>query len=138
LRDDKDEEYMVVALLHDIGETLGPFNHGEVIAAILRPFICRDNYFMLAHHSLFQTYFLPPTSGWTPTRGTGSRGTRLTSGRSSSAPSTTKCPSTSATPTSRCPPLSRWCGGCSPRPGCPPSDAGGPGASPGCRELNGG
>jgi predicted HD phosphohydrolase len=30
---------VVVALLHDIGESLGPFNHGEVIAAVLRPFI---------------------------------------------------------------------------------------------------
>jgi predicted HD phosphohydrolase len=66
LRDGKDEEYVVVALLHDIGETLGPFNHGEVIAAILKPFICRDNYFMLEHHSLFQTYFFAAHLGLDP------------------------------------------------------------------------
>src|SRR5262249_54428014 len=30
LRDGRDEEYVVCALLHDIGESLGPFNHGEV------------------------------------------------------------------------------------------------------------
>ncbi len=34
LRDGRDEEYVVVALLHDIGEALGPLNHGEVIASI--------------------------------------------------------------------------------------------------------
>ena len=66
LRDGKDEEYVVVALLHDIGESLGPFNHGEVIAAILRPFISRDNYFMLEHHSLFRTYFFASHMGLDP------------------------------------------------------------------------
>jgi predicted HD phosphohydrolase len=66
LRDGKDEEYVAVALLHDVGETLGPFNHGEVIAAVLRPFISRDNYFLLAHHSLFQTYFFAAHLGLDP------------------------------------------------------------------------
>jgi predicted HD phosphohydrolase len=28
----EDEELVVVALLHDIGETLSPINHGEVAA----------------------------------------------------------------------------------------------------------
>jgi predicted HD phosphohydrolase len=66
LRDSKDEEYVAVALLHDVGESLGPFNHGEVIAAVLRPFISRDNYFMLVHHSLFQTYFFAAHLGLDP------------------------------------------------------------------------
>jgi predicted HD phosphohydrolase len=66
LRDGKDEEYVAVALLHDVREGLGPFNHGEVIAAVLKPFICRDNYFMLAHHGLFQTYFFAAHLGLDP------------------------------------------------------------------------
>lgn len=66
LRDGKDEEYVVVSLLHDIGESLGPFNHGEVIASILRPFISRDNAFMLEHHGLFQTYFFAAHLGLDP------------------------------------------------------------------------
>jgi len=66
LRDGRDEEYVVVALMHDIGEGLGPFNHGEVIASILRPFISRDNYFMLLHHPLFQTYFIAAHLGLDP------------------------------------------------------------------------
>src|ERR1700677_1108153 len=47
LRDNKDDEYVAVALLHDVCEQLGPFNHGEVVASILRPFISRDNHWML-------------------------------------------------------------------------------------------
>lgn len=66
LRDGKDEEYVVVALLHDICETIGPFNHGEVIAAILHPFISRDNHFMLVNHGLFQTYFFASHFGMDP------------------------------------------------------------------------
>lgn len=57
LRDGRDEEYVVVTLLHDVAETLGPLNHGEVIAAILKPFISEANLWMLEHHPLFQTYF---------------------------------------------------------------------------------
>jgi predicted HD phosphohydrolase len=57
LRDGRDEEYVVMALLHDVTETLGPLNHGEVIAAILRPFVSEANYWTLAHHPIFQTYY---------------------------------------------------------------------------------
>jgi predicted HD phosphohydrolase len=57
LRDGKDDEYVAIALLHDACERLGPFNHGEVIGSILKPFVSRDNLFMLTQHGLFQTYF---------------------------------------------------------------------------------
>jgi predicted HD phosphohydrolase len=56
-RDGRDEEYVVCALLHDIGESLGPFNHGEVVAAVLRPFVSEENRWMLEHHPVFQVYF---------------------------------------------------------------------------------
>jgi predicted HD phosphohydrolase len=57
LRDGRDEEYVVCALLHDIGESLGPLNHGEVAAAVLRPFVSEANRWMLEHHPVFQVYF---------------------------------------------------------------------------------
>jgi predicted HD phosphohydrolase len=66
LRDNKDEEYVAVALLHDVCEPLGPFNHGEVVASILRPFISRDNHWMLVQHGLFQTYFYAQHMGLDP------------------------------------------------------------------------
>jgi predicted HD phosphohydrolase len=66
MKDGKDEEYIAVALLHDICEPLGPFNHGEVIGSILRPFISRNNYWMLVNHGLFQTYFYARHLGLDP------------------------------------------------------------------------
>ena len=57
LRDGRDEEYVVCAVLHDIGESLGPFNHGEVAAAVLKPFVSEANRWMLEHHPVFQVYF---------------------------------------------------------------------------------
>jgi predicted HD phosphohydrolase len=66
LRDGADEELIVCALLHDIGETLGPMNHGEVAASILRPFISDNHYNMLKYHGLFQTYFYARHLGLDP------------------------------------------------------------------------
>src|SRR4051812_45567616 len=34
----KNDEYVVCALLHDMGDTLGSFNHADIAAAILKPF----------------------------------------------------------------------------------------------------
>src|SRR5262249_36730548 len=36
-RDGVDEETVVAALLHDVGDGIGVFNHSEFIAALLRP-----------------------------------------------------------------------------------------------------
>ena len=52
-----DEEFVVVALLHDIGESLSPFNHAEVAAAILKPYISADYYLLVKHHAIFQGYY---------------------------------------------------------------------------------
>jgi predicted HD phosphohydrolase len=52
----EDEEYVVVALLHDIGDTLGTYDHGEVAAAILKPFVSDANHWLLRHHQIFQGY----------------------------------------------------------------------------------
>ena len=53
----KDEEYVVCALLHDIGDTLGPRNHADIGAAILEPYVSEANHFMLAKHGVFQGYY---------------------------------------------------------------------------------
>ena len=66
LRDGADDELVVCALFHDVGESLGPMNHGEVVAAILRPFISEQNHWMLEHHGLFQTYFYGEHLGLDP------------------------------------------------------------------------
>ena len=56
LRDGADEEMVVCALLHDIGDDLAPANHAEIAAAILEPFVDPLNVWMIRHHELFQGY----------------------------------------------------------------------------------
>ncbi|WP_297506645.1 HD domain-containing protein [uncultured Caulobacter sp.] len=53
----EDEEYVVCALLHDIGDILGPRNHADIAAAILQPFVSERNHWMVAHHAIFQGYY---------------------------------------------------------------------------------
>ncbi len=52
----EDEEYVVCALLHDVGDTLGSANHADVGAVILEPFVSEANHWMVKHHAIFQGY----------------------------------------------------------------------------------
>ena len=54
LRDGADEELVVCALLHDVGELITPISHGEVAGALLRPFISPRSHWILEHHEIFQ------------------------------------------------------------------------------------
>jgi predicted HD phosphohydrolase len=56
-RDGKDDEYVVCALLHDIGDTLGSYNHPDIAAAILKPFVSPENFEMVEKHGMFQAYY---------------------------------------------------------------------------------
>src|SRR3954447_26406054 len=53
----EDEEYVVCALLHDIGDTLASWNHPDVSAAVLRPFVSEANHWMVEKHGIFQGYY---------------------------------------------------------------------------------
>ena len=57
LRAGRDEEYVVCALFHDIGDTLGTFNHFDIAAAILKPFVSDANLWMVQNHGIFQGYY---------------------------------------------------------------------------------
>ncbi len=57
LRDGRDEEYVVCALLHDIGDDLCTFNHQDLAAAMLQPFVSEQNHWMVQHHAVFQGYY---------------------------------------------------------------------------------
>jgi predicted HD phosphohydrolase len=56
-RDGADEEMIVIALLHDIGDTHAPWNHADLAAAVLQPYISRDNHWLVQHHAIFQGYY---------------------------------------------------------------------------------
>lgn len=56
-RDGRDERYVVMALLHDIGDTLGTYNHPDVAAAIIKPFVSERDHWICEKHGAFQGYF---------------------------------------------------------------------------------
>ena len=56
-RDGRDEPYVVMALLHDIGDTLGTFNHPEIGAAMIRPFVSEEVHWIANMHGVFQGYY---------------------------------------------------------------------------------
>ena len=56
-RDGADEEMVVAALLHDIGDLLSPHNHSELAAAVLRPYVSERTCWVVRQHGLFQSYY---------------------------------------------------------------------------------
>lgn len=56
-RDGQDEEYVVCALLHDIGDTLASTNHADLAATILAPFVSEKNLWIVKQHAIFQGYY---------------------------------------------------------------------------------
>lgn len=51
------EEYVVAALLHDIGDLLAPYDHGVLAAEVLKPFVSPSTYWLVRNHPVFQGYF---------------------------------------------------------------------------------
>jgi len=56
-RDGQDEEYVVAALLHDLGDLLASSNHSEYAASIIKPFVRPNIYWTVRQHGLFQGYY---------------------------------------------------------------------------------
>jgi len=56
-RDGANEEMIVATLLHDIGDSLAPFNHSQLVASVLRPYVSEKVYWIMLHHGLFQEYY---------------------------------------------------------------------------------
>jgi predicted HD phosphohydrolase len=55
--DGRDDAYLVCALLHDVGDVLGPLNHADIAAAILKPWVSEAYHFMVLEHGVFQGYY---------------------------------------------------------------------------------
>lgn len=56
-RDGRPDSYVVMALLHDIGDTLGAYNHPDIAAAILKPFVSAEEHWICQMHGIFQGYY---------------------------------------------------------------------------------
>jgi predicted HD phosphohydrolase len=57
MRGGEKDEYVACALIHDIGDTLSPYNHPAIAAAIVKPFVSEANHWMVEHHGIFQGYY---------------------------------------------------------------------------------
>ncbi len=52
-----DVDWVVAALLHDIGDELAPYNHSEFAASVLQPYVREEVHWVVQHHGLFQSYY---------------------------------------------------------------------------------
>ena len=57
LNDKADDEMIVGALLHDIGDELAPLNHSEYAAAVLKPYVSEKTHWIIEKHGEFQMYY---------------------------------------------------------------------------------
>ena len=110
-RDGQDEEYVVCALLHDIGDTLGPYNHADVGAALLEPFVSEENHWMVKHTPSSRATTSSSTWAWTRSCARSTATTRASTAPWSSAPSTMPPLSTRSRRPCRCRSSSRCCAG---------------------------
>jgi len=56
MRDGHDEEYVVCALVHDIGDHLASYNHAHLAGVVVEPFVSEANHWMVKNHAPFQGY----------------------------------------------------------------------------------
>jgi predicted HD phosphohydrolase len=64
--DGADLDWIVAALLHDIGDVLAPQNHDRFAAEILRPFVRDEVAWTVEHHGMFQMVYYAHHYGWDP------------------------------------------------------------------------
>lgn len=63
-REGCDIDWVVAALLHDIGDGLAPQNHDRFAAEILRPFMREEVTWVVEHHGTFQMVYYAHHFGW--------------------------------------------------------------------------
>lgn len=62
--DGADLDWIVGALLHDIGDGLAPQNHDRFAAEVIRPFVRWDVSWVVEHHGIFQMIYYAHHYGW--------------------------------------------------------------------------
>jgi predicted HD phosphohydrolase len=63
-RQGADTDWIVAALLHDIGDGLAPQNHDRFAAEMLRPYLREEVTWVVEHHASFQLYYYAHHYGW--------------------------------------------------------------------------
>lgn len=63
-RDGADIDWVVGALLHDIGDGLAPQNHDRISAEVIRPYVREEVTWVVEHHGIFQMVYYAHHYGW--------------------------------------------------------------------------
>lgn len=53
-RGGEDDDLVLAAVLHDVGDVLAPANHSQIAAAMLRPYVSERVWWIVHHHGVFQ------------------------------------------------------------------------------------
>ena len=56
-RDGADDDWIIAALMHDIGDMLAPYTHADLAAEIIRPFVREEVYWVVKYHGYFQMHY---------------------------------------------------------------------------------
>jgi predicted HD phosphohydrolase len=64
--DGADEEMIVGALIHDLGDSLAPENHSNFAAEIIRPYVRAEVTWVVEHHGVFQKVYYAHFHGEDP------------------------------------------------------------------------
>jgi predicted HD phosphohydrolase len=51
------KDYVVAALVHDIGDLMAPYSHGEIASAVIKPFVEPRLSWILKVHPIFTAYY---------------------------------------------------------------------------------
>lgn len=65
-RDGADIDWIVSALVHDLGDDLAPLNHDTMAAAIIAPYVREECTWVLRHHGIFQYKYYADKIGLNP------------------------------------------------------------------------
>ena len=109
-KDGRDDDYVAMCLLHDIGDTLAPRNHGELAASVLKPFVPERITWIAAHHPVFQLAYYGHQVGADPESRARYAGHEWFDDTVEFCECTTRTASTCATDRSRSTSSSRCCG----------------------------
>ena len=66
LNDGADVDWIVTALVHDLGDDLAPLNHDSLAAAILKPYVREECTWVTHHHGIFQYAYYGDKVGLDP------------------------------------------------------------------------
>ena len=65
-RDGADIDWIVSALIHDLGDNLAPLNHDSLAASILAPYVREECRWAVKHHGIFQYKYYADKIGLDP------------------------------------------------------------------------